>query len=277
MGQPLGFQRAEGDHHRGPGPLVSPLLGDQFQPENCDFFLDREKDGFPQRFLWVPTIDPYAPADRPEPVTPVDVIVPDFGCDEEYLVSVPESVTDEILAHRHLVLTGSTDIDPLDGHLMLTRLKVAFGLALLEGRRDIDEFDWKIGGELLAVSKRARDDVRFVLDDRRRNANVAKAHNQADREAIIAERLTEERQQRVAKAISRKLQRVGQRAGRTCFRRGLDHPAGLRTRLRSPLRHRIPCLLRGDGRPCPQVPNGIQLAGTRGGVPTLSPPPRKPS
>jgi len=210
MGQPLGFHNAQKETTTAvPAHSYRLCLGISSQPENCDFFLDREKDGFPQRFLWVPTIDPYAPADRPEPVTPVDVIVPDFGCDEEYLVSVPESVTDEILAHRHLVLTGSTDIDPLDGHLMLTRLKVAFGLALLEGRRDIDEFDWKIGGELLAVSKRARDDVRFVLDDRRRNANVAKAHNQADREAIIAERLTEERQQRVAKAISRKLQRVG--------------------------------------------------------------------
>jgi hypothetical protein len=92
---------------------------------------------------------------------------------------------------------------------MLTRLKVAFGLALLEGRKDVSDADWKIGGDLLDVSKRVRDDMRVVLDERRRRDNTAKAYDQADREAIIAARLSEHSQQRVAKAITSKLKRAG--------------------------------------------------------------------
>ena len=40
-------------------------LGVGAQPENADFFLSREKDGFPQRFLWLPTVDPHAPSSDP--------------------------------------------------------------------------------------------------------------------------------------------------------------------------------------------------------------------
>ena len=55
---------------------------------------------------------------------------------------------DEILAHRQQVLIGSEDVDPLDGHLMLTRFKVAFApRAAATGRKDINEDDWKIGGD----------------------------------------------------------------------------------------------------------------------------------
>jgi hypothetical protein len=93
--------------------------------------------------------------------------------------------------HRHGVLIGPDDVDPLDGHLMLTPLKVAFGLALLETRKDISEDDWKIGGDLLQVSKQVRTELPNVIAERRRRDNTATAHDQADRETIIAARLSE--------------------------------------------------------------------------------------
>jgi hypothetical protein len=221
MGQALGFNNAQKDTTTAIDAHSYRLcLGVGVQPENADFFLSREKDGFPQRFLWVPTVDPHAPEDRPAPIEPATVLIPDFATDE-YLIDVPPEVIAEILAHRHQVLTGSEDVDPLDGHLMLTRLKVAFGLALLEGRKDITEGDWKIGGDLLDVSRRVRDDMRLVIDDRRRRENTAKAHDQADRDAIIAVRLSEESQKRVAQAITRKLRRVG-KAKRVDLRRACD-------------------------------------------------------
>lgn len=221
MGQPLGFNNGQKDTTTAVEAHSYRLcLGVGVQPENADFFLAREKDGLPQRFLWAPTIDPYAPEDRPDPVDRVTVVIPDFGGDES-LVGVPPAVVSEILAHRHQVLIGSQDVDPLDGHLMLIRLKVAFGLALLEGRKDINEDDWKIGGDLLDVSRRVRDDMRWVIDESRRRQNTAKAYDQADREAIIAVRLAEESQKRVAQAITRKLKRV-RRAKRVDLRRACD-------------------------------------------------------
>ena len=132
------------------------------------------------------------------------------------------TVQDQILDHRHLVLTGSDDVDPLDGHLMLTRLKVAFGLALLEGRKDIGEGDWDIAGQLLTVSADVRIDMQGAVADSRRRQNTARAHEQAQRQVIVETRLTGDRQTRVALAITRKLKRSG-RATRSELRRACDH------------------------------------------------------
>lgn len=208
MGQPLGFSNAQKETTTQVEAHSYRLcLGVGMQPENAGFFLSREKDGFPQRFVWLPTVDPFAPRERPDPVRPLDVVIPDFGSDE-YLVQVPPSVVKEIVDHQYLVLIGSTEVDPLDGHLNLTRLKVSFALALLEGCKDICEDDWRIAGELLAVSRQVRDDMREVVAEKRRRENTARAHDAADRQAIVEARLDDDRQKRVAKAIVRKLKRT---------------------------------------------------------------------
>ena len=189
-------------------------LGIGAQPENADFFLDREKDGLPQRFLWLPIVNRYAlpPSDDEEAVPAAEVALPTFSTLVEgapYLIGVPASVRAAIRNFHFLVEIGSPDVDPLDGHLMLVRLKVAFGLALLEGRGDISEDDWRIAGQLIDMSNRVRADMRRVVADRHRRTNTARAYDRADREAIIAEKLSEKTQQRVVNAITRKLSRVG--------------------------------------------------------------------
>ena len=145
-------------------------------------------------------------------MAPGVVTVPEFRTLIEgvpYLIGVPVRVRSAIRHFRWRVEVGSPDVDPLDGHLMLVRLKVSFGLALLEGRRDIEEDDWRVAGQLMDVSNRVRAETRAAVVDRHRRKNTARAHEQADREAIIAEKLSEKNQQRAAKAITRKLQRVG--------------------------------------------------------------------
>lgn len=223
MGEPLGFSNAHKDTTTAiPAHSYRLCLGVGVQPENADFFLTREKDGLPQRFLWLPTIDPYAPEVRPGPVEPIDVVPPDFpAADGRYVVSIPDHARDEIDVHRHRVLIGADDVDPLDGHVMLTRLKIGFALAVLAGRRDVDSYDWKIAGDLVDLSSRVRDEMRAAVDGRRRRENTVKAHDAAERDAIIGARLTEDKQQRVAKAISRKLQRVDS-ATRVELRRACD-------------------------------------------------------
>jgi hypothetical protein len=175
VGEPLGFTNSSRDTttvvdaHR-----YRLCLGVGCQPENAAFFLSREKDGLPQRFLWLPTIDPYAPEDRPDPIDPITVVLPHFPGDPErrHLAQIPDAARDEIDAHRYRVLVGSDDVDPLDGHLMLTRLKVAFALAVLHGHATIEEREWKIAGELIDVSVRVRAQMRTAVDAARRHLFV---------------------------------------------------------------------------------------------------------
>jgi hypothetical protein len=212
MGEPLGFTNNSKDTTTAIEAHTYRLcLGVGVQPENADFFLSREKDGLPQRFLWFPVTDPHAPEVQPARVETLTLTVPEFPAGpERYKVDVPDDIAGEIDKFRWRVLIEDETVEPLDGHLMLTRLKAAFALAVLAGRTGIDNDDWKIGGELIGVSKQVREKLGAVLGDKRRRENRAQAMDAADREAIIAARLAEGNQQRVAQAITRKLQRAGQ-------------------------------------------------------------------
>jgi hypothetical protein len=212
MGEPLGFSNTQKETTTAVGEHTYRLcLGVGVQPENAGFFLSREKDGFPQRFLWLPTVDPYAPEERPDPVDQLHVLVPSFNanCDGHHVVSIPASAWDEIDAYRHRVLVGDPSVDPLDGHLMLGRLKAAFAVAVLHSRSTIGEAEWKIAGDLIDMSIRVRDQMRATVDAAHRRRNTAKALDRAEQEQIIAERLADHQQRRVAKAIFSKLRRTG--------------------------------------------------------------------
>ncbi|SKG74568.1 bifunctional DNA primase/polymerase famiily protein [Mycobacteroides abscessus subsp. bolletii] len=217
MGQALGFTNARRETTSFvPAHSYRLCLGVGAQPENAEVFMSRAKDGLPQRFLWLPTVDPYAPPpsdDHCEPVPPARVGVPtSFPSPipgQPYFVRIPASARSAIRQHRHLVVVGNDDVDPLDGHLMLTRLKVGFGLALLEGRKHITDDDWRIAGQLIDISNRVRAGLFATLADKRKKANAARAGELADRQVIIDDRLTEVRHRRVSEAIIRKLQRAG--------------------------------------------------------------------
>jgi hypothetical protein len=213
MGQPIGFNNAQKDTTTAIGAHTYRLcLSVGVQPENAGFFLSREKDGFPQRFLWLPTNDPHAPEPviSPMAVAPMRVVLPDFGTDGEtrFALDIPEEVANQIRYFRWQVLTGVQDIDPLDSHIKLTQLKTAAAIAILHGATKVTDEAWKIAGQLIDVSTGVRDGLRAAVADKSRRENVAKALDQADREAIIREKLTEDAQRRVAKAITNKLQRV---------------------------------------------------------------------
>ncbi len=226
IGQTLGFTNAQRNTTTFvPAHSYRLCLSVGAQPENAEFFLSREKDGLPQRFLFLPTVDPHAPPpDDSEPTQPARVVVPMFPAiitGTPYEIGVPSAVRVIIRTHQHRVLTGAPDVDPLDGHLMLTRLKVSFALALLDSRRDISEDDWSIAGHLIEVSNRTRTDMRATLADSSKRANIARAHAQADRQRVIDDRLVEDRQRRVASAIVRRLERE-KRATKRELRKGVS-------------------------------------------------------
>jgi hypothetical protein len=80
---------------------------------------------------------------------------------------------------------------------------------VLHGNTRVTDEAWKIAGQLIDVSASVRAGLHAAVEARRRRENAARAHDQADRQTIVEERLTDKRQQRVAKAIRSKLQRVG--------------------------------------------------------------------
>jgi hypothetical protein len=220
MGQPIGFDNNSKELSTGVEAHTYRLcLSVGVQPDNAGFFLSREKDGLPQRFLWLPTTDPYAPEIRPQPVTPLTVQLPHFpgGYSDRFELEIPDDVRDEIWHHRWLVLTGAGGVDPLDGHLKLTQLKTAAALAILHGHTKVTDEAWKISGQLIDVSTQVREGLRAAVADRHRREHTARALDAADRQAIIDARLSEDRQKRVSNAITRKLKRDG-RATRRVLR-----------------------------------------------------------
>lgn len=185
------------------------------QPDNARFFLDREKDGLPQRFLWLPVRDPYALEVQPKPVAPQQLRLPTFGGARHELV-IPDEVGQEIWFRHYQVNTAVEGIDPLDAHLKLTQLKVAAALAFLAGRPNVELDDWKTASHLIDVSNKVRASLRSAVAAQRSRENKAVATDQAERELIILDRLTERNEKRVAHAIIRKLEMV-----RTATRREL--------------------------------------------------------
>ncbi len=97
-------------------------------------------------------------------------------------------------------------VDPLDGHALLTRLKVAVALMALDGRTIIDTADWSLAGYVMDVSTYTRERCKRALIEQSRSQNTARALATADRDEIISER----KLQRCKEVITRALGRLPQ-------------------------------------------------------------------
>lgn len=172
------------------------------QPERAGTLLRDADGGTPQRFLWASVADPNAPEVRPDCPESLTVRLARWG-QEVTELSVPDEARAAIDAQRLAVLRGDSDVDPLDGHAMLTRLKIAAALMLLGGRTVVTAEDWTLAGRVMQSSQRTRERVEEVLAERRRKMNQAKARDTADHDEVVAD----SRLQRAANSILRKLER----------------------------------------------------------------------
>lgn len=86
---------------------------------------------------------------------------------------LPDVARNEIDAHRLKVLRGNA-ADPLDGHIMLCRLRVAAALMFLEGQELQAPTIGCWLGEIMAVSSRTRGEIEHVLSDRNRRSRTAR-------------------------------------------------------------------------------------------------------
>lgn len=196
------------------------------QPGRSRVLLGDADGGTPQRWLWLPTNDPEAALDTRDDRSPRVSRGP-LWSQYEYLSAYGESHDDGAVPQRprveikvcdaareaivenrrgRLATSLLGDEDDLNGHALLTRLKVAALLAIFErGRAEVDEDDWDLGGVVMAVSDETRAVCQSALNDQQRRANVARAYQEADREEIVVDRS----EQRVAAALGRALRRNG--------------------------------------------------------------------
>jgi hypothetical protein len=68
----------------------------------------------------------------------------DPGPDRLRVLGIPPEATKAIDTVAREKLRGNPDVDPLDGHKLLCRLKVAAALMRLCNRREITSQDWEL-------------------------------------------------------------------------------------------------------------------------------------
>lgn len=183
------------------------------QPARAGALLDQADGGTPQRFLWMPVIDPSAPAD-PDPYTRGrnKLLMPKTWTDRD-----PHSPPDafggfvrlepcsealaEIKASRLAVLRGE-NVDPLEGHALQLQLKTAALLAILDtgyGQhlkdrgeiRSIDLRYWQLAKRIKDKSDEVRRSVQETLNNQKRTQNVKQALARAEQEKIVQMKLRE--------------------------------------------------------------------------------------
>lgn len=203
-GEALGFAYADpGKRLRVRGHTYRCAMVVGVQPGRAAALLDDSDGGTPQRFLWLPVTDPQAPAVRPSEPRPWRLELPPPAIDRQPLKVCTEAVTAiEDAARRRLL--GQTN-NALDGHALYTRLKVAAAFALLDERLNVDNDDWRLAGQLAAISDATRDDVQAQLRQTAADRNLARADAEATRAVRIATAVEDDATKRIALAITRKL------------------------------------------------------------------------
>ncbi len=183
-GEALGFQNATADR-RLPvaGHSYRAALTVGIQPGRAGALLDDSDGGTPQRFLWLPAIDPVMPDRRPNEPAPIDWAPPllgDFAATGTPLrvMEVYSGARAEIDADRLARVRGNGHA--LDAHAMYTRLKVAAALALLDRSTSIGPDDWALAGMVMAVSDRTRAEVQHDLAKSAERVATARAEARAN-------------------------------------------------------------------------------------------------
>jgi len=178
------------------------------QPGRAGVIIDASDGGTPQRFYWASTIDLHPPTvepERPEPwqwQPPRNLPQPSRP---RGLRPIPvcETAAETIRQGQRDRNAGLGD--PLDGHALLTRERIAAALGILNGHYEVTEEDWELSGHLMRVSDATRGQVVATLAEKKRRANRARGQDEAERSIIGIEAAEELAVKRVARSIARKL------------------------------------------------------------------------
>ncbi|WP_235657985.1 hypothetical protein [Mycobacteroides abscessus] len=215
------------------------------QPGRGSGLLDDADGGTPQRFVWLPTTDPDIPDEAPEapaayelPIWPTKLGASKIALGatsalglldvpakpgDLHTLTIPNVARTAIDEHRRKMLRGDTGTDPLDGHRLLCRLKVAAALMWLDRRTDeVSEQDWELAGTVMAVSDATRRSVVAALADKAQASNKARGRADTVR-AVAAEEaradLDAERIERITRNVVSILEDFGGEESRSNVRK----------------------------------------------------------
>lgn len=218
-GEALGFQNADEarrlnlDAHTYRATLIAGV-----QPGRGAALLDDADGGTPQRFIWLPALDPTAPDTPPALPEPIRWSPPQVRfTDGRQVLDVAEQVRQVIDHHRTRTLRGET-ID-LDGHALFSRLKIAAALALLDNRTAIFGDDWELAGQVMARSDRTRAEIADYLAHAKAQRNAEQAQARGHATAIAAETAADRFMKRAKDSIMRTLTKQGEPVNRTTITR----------------------------------------------------------
>jgi hypothetical protein len=177
------------------------------QPANARTILEGEDDGTPQRFLWLPANDLYAPDVRPAEPEPWG----EWMTPQSYLMrpmEVCETARAEVEIARLDQLRGN-GTGGLDGHALLGQLKIAAALAILDNRSTkITEEDWQLASVVRAKSDQTRQQVIDTLTRAKINGNRVRGEAEAQRVILVEDRKAEHATQRVSRSLLDKLDKI---------------------------------------------------------------------
>ncbi|WP_210686364.1 hypothetical protein [Mycolicibacterium sp. GESEQ-9] len=217
MGEQLGSTNASKANSRNvPAHSYRGCVSVGAQPGHTGVIFKDTSGGTPQRFLWALTVDPDMPAEATPDPQPLDTQLPLWGPDSDGVVEVqygPDEIRETIIA-AHLARQRGEG-DALDGHWMLTRLKVAAVLALMHHRIVVSELDWQLSATVMAMSDTTRD---WIVTEAKR-AERAKVRDRALARAVGDEFYDASRLETVKRSIMRMLERDGEQAGGDLRRR----------------------------------------------------------
>ncbi|MFE3443504.1 hypothetical protein ACFXNW_10770 [Nocardia sp. NPDC059180] len=155
------------------------------QPEKSGPLFADGYGGLPQRFLYAPVSAPglLALGEIPEEIPNV-AVWQGFG-NRHPSVTLEQSIRTEVRVQRFLMNTGQLEVDPLDTHVMLNRLKAAAALAYLIGKEPhVTEEIWGLAGLMIERSCATRDYALSVLHEKRMTAASADGKVLAHRDDV---------------------------------------------------------------------------------------------
>lgn len=158
MGEQLGQTNATKESSRNvPAHSYRACLSVGVQPGHANVLFEDTTGGTPQRFLWVPVVDPnIEDGDFSDPA-PLVTDLPLWRPDADGVVEVTYEWCEIAPTIRTAFIARNRgEANALDGHALLTRCKVAALLGIMHGRTALTEWDWKMSGTIMEVSDQTR-------------------------------------------------------------------------------------------------------------------------
>lgn len=165
--------------------------------------LDDVSGGTPQRVAWGAVTDPTMPeTPGPEPDRTLNSSLPTWALSDETVLIVYGTPEIGEYVAAGLLANQRGEVDAIDGHRTLTRLKVAAALAIMCHRTVITAHDWALSEVIMAKS----DETRAAVLEYDRQAARAKtrerAMSRAYGEEIVDDRRADVVRRRILKILS---------------------------------------------------------------------------